>query len=229
VRLASKTIVAACECDPGSAFIEGWNPHEFKAVNFEIEIKLRLPGNLGKIRRALRDQSFRVSKSRRHEYNVLLDTSSRVLRSHGKLIRLRRVGTHTLLTYKGPSEQSRYKKRPEIELVLPDAFKVEQIFNELGYHPIFRYEKFRTEYAKPPGSGTVLLDETPIGNYLEIEGNPRWIDRTAQALGFSTADYITRSYGYLYLAYCRERRMAPSDMLFSAKEMKQLRKNKTNA
>lgn len=201
------------------------SPHS----RFEIEIKLRLPGNLGKIRRALRDGGFRVAKSRRHEYNVLLDTSNRALRSHGKLIRVRRVGTHSLLTYKGPSEQGRYKKRHEIEVVLPDAFKVEQIFDEMGYHPIFRYEKFRTEYAKPPGTGVVLLDETPIGNYLEIEGNPRWIDSTAKLLGFSTADYITRSYGYLYLAYCRERRVSPSDMLFSAKDMKQLRKNKANA
>jgi adenylate cyclase class 2 len=198
-------------------------------VNFEIEIKLRLPGDLGKMRRALRDLGFRVIKSRLHEYNVLLDTSSRVLRSHGKLIRLRRVGTHTLLTYKGPAEQGRYKKRHEIEVVLPDAFQMEQIFNEIGYHPIFRYEKFRTEYAKTPSTGKVLLDETPIGNYLEIEGSPRWIDRTAQSLGFSLDDYITRSYGYLYLAYCRERRMPPSDMLFDAKEMRQLRKNKPNA
>jgi adenylate cyclase class 2 len=164
-----------------------------------------------------------------HEYNILLDTSTRALRNHGKLIRLRRVGTHNVLTYKGPSEQGRYKKRHEIEVMLPDAFKVEQIFSEIGYHPIFRYEKFRTEYAKAPSTGKVLLDETPIGNYLEIEGSERWIDRTAKLLGFSTADYITRSYGYLYLAYCRERRIAPGDMLFSAKEMKQLRKNRTNA
>ena len=198
-------------------------------MTFEIEIKLRLPGNLGKIRRALRDLGFRVSKSRLHEYNVLLDTSGRTLRGHGKLIRVRRVGTHSLLTYKGPSEQGRYKKRHEIEIMLPDAFKVEQIFNEIGYHPIFRYEKFRTEYAKEPGNGVVLVDETPIGNYLEIEGSPRWIDRTAKLLDFSTADYITRSYGYLYLAYCRERRIPPSDMLFTAKEMRELRKNKTNA
>jgi adenylate cyclase class 2 len=204
-------------------------------VKFEIEIKLRLPVKLGKIRRALRDQGFRVTKSRLHEYNVLFDTSARVLRSHGKLIRLRRVGTHTVLTYKGPSEPGRYKKRHEIEVVLPDAFGVEQIFNEIGYHPIFRYEKFRTEYAKASTSGKVtaagkvLLDETPIGNYLEIEGSPRWIDRTARILGFSAGDYITRSYGYLYLAYCRERRTPPTDMLFTAKDMRQLRKNKANA
>ena len=195
-------------------------------MNFEIEIKLRLPANLGQIRRALRDQGFRVSKSRLHEYNVLLDTSTRALRSHGKLIRVRRVGLHSVLTYKGPAEQGRYKKRHEIEVALPDSFGVEQILNELGYHPIFRYEKFRTEFAKPPRAGKVLLDETPIGNYLEIEGSPRWIDSTARLLGFSLGDYITRSYGYLYLAYCRERRIPPGDMLFTAKDMRRLRKNK---
>lgn len=195
-------------------------------MKFEIEIKLRLPEKLGKIRSVLRDQGFRVSKSRLHEYNVLLDTSTRLLRSHGKLIRLRRVGPHNVLTYKGPSEPGRYKKRLEIEVVLPDAFKLEHIFNEIGFHPIFRYEKFRTEFAKPPGTGKIMLDETPIGNFLEIEGSPRWIDSTARLLGFAAGDYITRSYGYLYLAYCRERRVPPSDMLFSAKEMKQLRKNK---
>ena len=194
-------------------------------MKFEIEIKLRLNGNLNEIRRALRDQGFRVSKSRVFESNVLLDTPNRALRSHGKLIRVRRVGAHHLLTYKGPSEQGKYKKRHEIEIPLPDSFGLEQILNEIGYHPIFRYEKFRTEYTKRPATGKVLLDETPIGNYLEIEGSPRWIDRTARLLGFSADDYITRSYGYLYLAYCRERRTEPAHMLFSAKEMKQLRKN----
>jgi adenylate cyclase, class 2 len=194
-------------------------------LKFEIEIKLRLPGKLGKIRRALRDLGFRVSKSRLYESNVLFDNAKRTLRKSGKLIRVRRVGPHMLLTFKGPSEQSQYKKRREIELPLHDAASMEEIFNQIGYHPVFRYEKFRTEYAKPPAHGKVLLDETPIGNFLEIEGSPRWIDRTARALGFSRSDYITRSYGYLYLAYCRERRSAPRDMVFSAKELGRLRKN----
>lgn len=194
-------------------------------MKFEIEIKLRLPGKLGKIRRVLRDVGFRVSKSRLYESNILFDNAKRTLRKSGKLIRVRRVGPHMLLTFKGPSEQSQYKKRHEIEFHLPDATSMEEIFNQIGYHPVFRYEKFRTEYAKPPAHGKVLLDETPIGNFLEIEGSPRWIDRTARALGFSRSDYITRSYGYLYLAYCRERRSAPRDMVFSPKDLGRLRKN----
>ena len=183
-------------------------------MNFEIEIKLRLPGNLGKIRRALRDLGFRVSKSRLHEYNVLLDTSTRALRSHGKLIRVRRVGTHTLLTYKGPSEQGGYKKRHEIEVVLPDAFKVEQIFNELGYHPIFRYEKFRAEWSD--GKGHVVVDETPIANFGEIEGPARWIDRTAQLLEIQRSDYITATYTELFFRWKRQTGSPANEMTFQA-------------
>jgi hypothetical protein len=72
--------------------------------------------------------------------------------------------------------------------------------------------------GKPPARSE--LDETPIGNFLELEGSPRWIDRTARLLGFSSSDYINRSYGYLYLAFCRERRIRPKDMLFKNGERK---------
>ena len=59
-----------------------------------------------------------------------------------------------------------------------------------------------------------MLDETPIGNFLEIEGRPKWIDRTARVLGFSAGDYITTSYGSLYRIYCRENGVSRKDMVF---------------
>lgn len=194
-------------------------------LKFEIEIKLRLPAKLGKIRRTLHELGFRISKHRTLESNVLFDNSKRVLRRHGKLVRIRRIGDHTVLTYKGPSHPGKYKKREEIEIELPDTNSLDEILTNVGYHPVFRYEKFRTEYARSSNGGKVLLDETPIGNFLEIEGSPRWIDQTARQLGFSPADYITRSYGYLYLSYCRERRSAPKDMLFSSKQLTEARRN----
>lgn len=193
-------------------------------MKFEIEIKLRLPDKLALIRHALHGAGFRILKPRMHETNTLFDNSKRTMRQHGKLLRLRKAGPHRFLTYKGPSEPSRYKKRQEIEIDLRNGDGLEEIFTHLGYRPVFRYEKYRTEYSKPRGEGKVLLDETPIGNYLEIEGTPRWIDRTARSLGFNPSDYITRSYGYLYLAYCRERRVTPKDMLFGEKNGKRGRK-----
>jgi adenylate cyclase class 2 len=189
-------------------------------LKLEIEIKLRLSGKLAKIRQTLSQLGFRITKPRALETNALFDNSKRSLRKQGMIVRVRLMNGHRMLTYKGPSKTGRYKKRQEIEFDLPDNARLEAIFTHMGFHPVFLYEKYRAEYSKARGLGKVLLDETPIGNFLELEGPPRWIDQTARLLGFSHADYITRSYGYLYLAYCRERRIRPKDMLFSDRRLK---------
>jgi adenylate cyclase, class 2 len=194
-------------------------------LKIEIEIKLRLPEDLGEIRKTLRRLGFHVHKRRAFESNVLFDDTKHRLRKHGKLLRVRRSGKQGLLTMKGPSEQSRFKKRWEMETEFPDGDVLEQILVQIGYHPVFRYEKFRTEYTRGSAAGEVLLDETPIGNFLELEGGPLWIERTAKLLGYSRADYINRSYGYLYLAYCRERRVRPADMIFKPQIGKGARKS----
>ena len=186
-------------------------------MNFEIEIKLRLPDDVSKMRRFLRAHGFRVAKPRLHETNILFDNPKQPLGKQGKLIRVRRAGSDALLTYKGPSKSTRYKKRQELEVHLSDPAVFEEILKQIGYRPVFRYEKFRTEYIQSSKAGKVLLDETPVGNFLELEGNPGWIDRTARLLGFSSADYITGSYGYLYMLYCRERGIRPKDMVFQSR------------
>jgi adenylate cyclase, class 2 len=186
-------------------------------VKFEIEIKLRLPSDLSKIRRSLRKLGFRIEKARSLETNALFDKPKALLGKKGQLLRLRRVGADTVLTYKGPSKNGRYKKRHELELHLSESGVMEEILEQLGYKTVFHYEKFRTEYHKPRDAGKVLLDETPVGNFLELEGNPRWIDRTARLLGFSRADYITGSYGYLHMLHCRERGIQPRDMVFRSR------------
>jgi adenylate cyclase class 2 len=189
-------------------------------LRVEIEIKLRLKGELAKIRRTLVKLGFHLTKPRALETNTLFDNSKRSLRKQGMIVRVRLVNGHRVLTYKGPSQTgSRYKRRQEIEFHLPHKPFLEAILTHMGFHPVFRYEKYRAEYTKPRGLGKVLVDETPIGNFLELEGPPRWIDQTARQLGFSHDDYITRSYGYLYLAFCRERRIRPKDMLFNDRRL----------
>jgi adenylate cyclase class 2 len=186
-------------------------------VGFEIEIKLRLPADVSKIRRTLRKLGFRIAQARSHETNVLFDHPKNPLGKQGKLIRIRRIGRDTVLTYKGPSKSSRYKMRQELEVHVSDADMLDDILQHLGYQPVFRYEKYRTEYVKTssPG-GKVLLDETPVGNFLELEGSPRWIDTTARLLGFAKTDYITTSYGYLHMLFCREQGIQRKDMLFTS-------------
>jgi adenylate cyclase class 2 len=49
--------------------------------------------------------------------------------------------------------------------------------------------------------GHLVIDETPIGNYAELEGPPAWIDATVSALGIDPARCITDSYGRLFLSW----------------------------
>src|SRR5260370_6259401 len=181
---------------------------------FEIEIKLRLTDRLAKIRKLLREQGFRVVKGRSLESNVLFDNIKHSLGKHGKLVRIRRVRGHGLLTFKGPSLRSKHKKREEIEIDFPDPDRLQEILDKIGFHPMFRYEKYRTEYSAPSAPGTIMLDETPIGHFLDIEGRASWIDRTAKLLGFKHSDYLKASYGSLYRTYCREQGKRAKDMLF---------------
>jgi adenylate cyclase class 2 len=179
----------------------------------ETEIKLAVSG-VREGRRLLRQAGFRVVKRRLFESNTLFDTARLTLRNARRLLRVRETGGKTKLTFKGTPLISRHKSREELELSIEDARLFAAILDRLGYRPTFRYEKYRTTYGEPGVSGEAVLDETPIGVYLELEGSPRWIDRTARRLGFGEPDYITASYGRLYLDWCRERGVEPKDMLF---------------
>ena len=185
----------------------------------EVEIKLAVSG-AAEARRMLRAAGFRVSRRRALEKNTVFDTSSQTLRKSARLLRVREIGKIGKLTYKGPPDGGKHKSREELELDLSDTRIMGAIFDRLAYHPAFRYEKFRTEFRQTGASGVAtggvaMLDETPIGAYLELEGSPAWIDRIANHLGFSEKDYITASYARLYLEWCEARGIEPSNMLFA--------------
>jgi adenylate cyclase class 2 len=182
----------------------------------ETEIKLAVD-DAKTARRMLRAAGFHVSKRRLFEVNNVFDTSDLTLRKAGLLLRLRQAGSVQTLTYKGPSTLSKHKSREELELVIPDARVMTAIFERLGYNPVFRYEKYRTEFKQHRGWGVAVLDETPVGIYLELEGTSAWIDRTARKLNFSERDYLTQSYAGLYLDWCRLHGIEPGDMVFGGR------------
>jgi len=101
------------------------------------------------------------------------------------MLRLRKYGEAWVLTHKAKSEDRRHKVRVEVETRVEDGQEMDAILRALGFEPTFRYEKYRAEWSD--GKGHVVLDETPIGDFGEIEGSPRWIDRTARALGIAQA------------------------------------------
>jgi adenylate cyclase class 2 len=192
----------------GEAMMAGHHP----GTEVEIKIRLALPAV---VTVHLDRMGFAVTKPRIFEANTIYDRSDDGLRASGRLLRLREVGDSTVLTFKGPASRGKHKSREELETTLGDARTAALILDRLGFSATFRYEKFRTEYEREGEHGVVTVDETPVGWFLELEGEPEWIDRTAAALGYAEADYVTDSYGSLYLQHCESTGIQPGNMVFS--------------
>ncbi len=179
----------------------------------EIEIKFRV-GDLRGLARKLRAAGFRVTTRRSHEMNTLYDLHGEVLRARKELLRLRQYGSEWTLTHKAGKKIGRHSSREELETGVTDGKQMDLILRALGYAPSFRYEKFRAEWTD--GKGQVVVDETPIGNFCEIEGAPRWIDATAKKLGVTASDYITVNYAGLFLEWKAQTKSKAEEMTFQA-------------
>jgi len=182
----------------------------------ETEIKFRLEDPAGLTPRLLA-AGFSLQTPRAFESNVLYDTPNRDMRARTEILRIRTYAGRTLLTHKrlpdvGPGEDT-HKHRIETETEVSDGHALAQVFVSLGLVAAFRYEKWRTEWSD--GQGHCVVDETPIGNYAELEGPAEWIDRTATRLGVDPAHYITLSYGRLFDLW-REQHNSPAvDLTFT--------------
>jgi adenylate cyclase class 2 len=179
----------------------------------EIEIKFQVR-DLRALARRLRSAKFRPVTPRTHEMNTLYDLPGQQLRKQGALLRLRKYGAAWILTHKAKGKAGRHKTRAETETKVEDGTQMDAILQALSYRPTFRYEKFRAEWGD--GRGHVVVDETPIGNFGEIEGPARWIDRTARALELHPQDYMTQTYAELFFAWKRRTRSKAKEMTFQA-------------
>ena len=168
----------------------------------EIELKFCVP-DVRTFQEKATEAGFWLQTPRTLERNALLDTAERRLLGEHQLLRIRQYGERWVVTHKRPTveedAQSRYKRRLETETSVADGEAMEAIFGELGYLSVFRYEKFRTEFEDTHGPGHLVLDETPIGNFAELEGEPAWIERALERLGVSPDLCFTDSYGRMFL------------------------------
>jgi adenylate cyclase, class 2 len=183
------------------------------ASHQEIEIKFRVD-DLPALGRRLRRLGFRRVTKPTHEMNTLYDLAGLPLTRRGELLRLRQYGMEWLLTHKAKGKVGRHKTRVENETKVCDGRKMEAILRALRYRPTFQYEKRRAEWSD--GNGQVVLDETPIGNFSEIEGSPRFIDKTARSLGIQPSDYITQTYSELFAQWKRRTKKSAHGMTFAA-------------
>ncbi len=166
------------------------------------EIELKFPvADVRRLRAAAFALGFMLETERTFESNTLYDTPERTLRGRKQILRVRHYGGLCTVTHKRKADPGdadiHYKRRIETESVVEDGAALAEIFSQLGYSEVFRYEKYRTEFAA--AGGKLVLDETPIGVWAELEGEPAWIDAMLAGLGVAEGECITDSYGKMFL------------------------------
>ena len=186
----------------------------------ETEIKLPWNGAAQEARAFIERHGYGISVPRTLESDQLFDLPSAALQQSDQILRLRKTRspegqTRAKVTYKGPATRDGYKSREEIEFDVSDPDTFTLVLHHLGYQPVFRYEKYRTQLRAAGEPGLITIDETPIGVFLEMEGPRDWIDSTAARLGFPAAQFLTVSYAGLYREYRGQHPEAPADMTFA--------------
>ncbi len=180
----------------------------------EIEVKIPV-ADLAPVREKLRAAGAQVRAAEHDESNVLFDDAQRKLSGSGRTVRLRLAAGRAILTYKGAARfEKGAKVREERETEVSDAGEAAAILAGLGLSPRFRYDKRREDWSCE--GGVVALDTTPIGHFVEIEGDPSTIRRVVALLGLDAAESIPYSYAELYARRRKEDPALPPDMIFPA-------------
>jgi adenylate cyclase class 2 len=186
----------------------------------EREIKLRFE-SAAAAREAVARLGATPFRARRLQDDRLLDRDDEVMRSRGCALRIRRDGDATVLTFKGPIVPGAMKMREELETSAGSADMLARIFEALGFTARFRYQKYREDYRL---DGVIVsIDETPIGTFVELEGDEAAIAAAAARMGRGPADYVLGSYRTLFLQHRQAHGLpagddgaAAGDMVFDA-------------
>jgi adenylate cyclase class 2 len=181
------------------------------AAILEREVKLAFR-NAEEARTAILATGAEPLRGRRLQEDCLLDTKDDQLFGRRCVLRVRMECGKTLLTFKGPVQESSMKLREELETVVGDGLLLLRVLEELGFRVWFRYQKYREEFAHE--DVIVAVDETPVGTFVEIEGSEDGIHQMAAALARQPDDYVLDSYRGLFVKHCQRHGVPVTDMLF---------------
>lgn len=199
-------------------------------VDYEVEVKL-LCDDVSRLTEA--GLKLERTRARYFEDNWVFKLPDGKLRK-GQYLRVRHTGNgygagrrHAgVLTYKGKSRRTaadakgKYKGkkvREEVETTVGQPDKTVKILKRLGFQRSFRYQKFRTCYLVRLDDGRTLqatFDETPIGNYIELEGDAAAIEVVASQIGYPTSAFISESYVEMQVARCASKGEPLADLVF---------------
>jgi len=183
---------------------------------FEVEVKF-LVADAAALAERLEAAGAEAVEPRVHEVNTLYDDAAGSIFARGMALRVRR-DRGARLTLKTPvadhGAAGEMKVREELEVAVGDGVRLQEILGRLGYRPVFTYEKYRATYRL--GDCVLMLDETPLGTFLEIEGAPGVARAAAELLAFDWRERMLDSYGALFAKARARLGFAARDMTFEA-------------
>lgn len=132
------------------------------------------------------------------EENILF--SSDELRAKQAVLRLRRIGARTILTYKQKVESSSAAKHHiEYETEVADFGEISSILESLNYRAVLIYEKRRRTWNFRQVE--IVLDSLPFGEFMEIEGSLTAIAEAEIFLGAENFEVVAETYPNLTLEF----------------------------
>lgn len=165
-------------------------------MSVEREIKLRF-ASVAEARQCVLAAGAVPLRARRRQLDTLFDTADGTLAQARSVLRVRVEDGQGFVTFKGPVLPGVMKVREEIETPVGDAGALIGILEALAFRAGFKYEKYREEFQA--AQTIVAVDETPVGVFVEIEGDEAAVHALARGMDRTPADYITDSYRALFL------------------------------
>jgi adenylate cyclase class 2 len=187
-------------------------------MNIEIEAKLKVE-SLAEVAERIRESGGRLHQ-KILQRDFYFDHTAETLLKSDRCLRLRRQSTDNgkdvILTYKGPKEKTRLKKREEINLVVKDADSAEKLIETLGYEKALSFEKKREVWLL--NECQVCLDELPLlGSFVEIEGpDEEKITRLQERLGLGNLSHIPKSYASLMRKQLKKQGIRKREIFFES-------------
>jgi predicted adenylyl cyclase CyaB len=145
------------------------------------------------------------------EDNWIFDRGKGELQAKGHVLRLRIDGQGAQITLKSAARfEDKTKIREELQTRVEDAEQMRAILEHMGFGIRRRYQKMREEWRL--GAVLICLDHTPIGDFVEFEG--QGADKLARRCGLTPDRAETRTYLELYEDHVKENPDSPPDMVF---------------
>ncbi len=180
------------------------------AIEREIKLSYDSPAAA---RRAVVEAGATPLRARRLQSDCLLDRETEPLAKRHNTLRIRVDGAdRAYVTFKGAPVLSKTKVREELETTVGDGALLLKLFERLGFHVWFRYQKYREEFRS--GDLMIAVDEAPIGTFVELEGSEKDILAMAKTLGRPTSDFVLDSYLALFRKHRAARGSTATHMLF---------------